>query len=122
MQRDFRGHAPARGVVEPADEFHPRKNPFAAEHALVVDAVLVGERFAAEIVVVVANDFLAGLQAEIEEKRDAYPLVGARDVLHPERQVLQVVEQLDHLGRLRANPPQTGAEGSVGGRAFHTGQ
>jgi hypothetical protein len=99
------------GRVKAADELHPRKDALTAEHALIVDAVLVGERLAAEIVVVVADDLLARLQAKIEEKRHTHPLIGARDVFHPKRQVLQVIEQLDHLGRRRANPPQTGAEG-----------
>ena len=85
VQRDFRGHAPTRGVVEAAHQFHPGQDAFAAEHALIIDAVLVGQGFAAEVVVVVADHFLAGLQTEIEEKRHAYPLVSPRHVLHPQR-------------------------------------
>ena len=119
VQGDFRGHAPAGGVVKTADELDARKDPLAAQHAFVVNAVLVGERLAAKIVIAVTDDFFPGFQPEIQDERDAHPLVSPRDVFHPQRQVLEVIKQFDHFRRRCSNPQQTAAKGGIGRGAFH---
>ena len=120
VQGDFRGHAPTRGVVKTPHELDARKDPLAAQHALVVDAVLVGERLAAKIVIAVADDFFAGFQPEIEYERNTHPLISPRDIFHPQRQILEVIKQLDHFRRRCSNPQQTVAQRGISRDAFHT--
>ena len=119
MDGDFGSDAPAGGVVEAADEFDARDDALAGEDALVVHTVLVGEGETAEIVVGAADDLGAGLKAEVKVKRYVDPLIVAGLVFHPEQRIGDKVEQLDDLGRHRADAGEGGKRVRV---AVHRGK
>jgi len=55
-------------VIETANQLDPRENPFAFQHAFVVDAILVRHQLSAQIVVRAPDDLGAiGPQSEFGE-------------------------------------------------------
>ena len=63
----------------------------------------MSEHLTEDVEVIVADNLGAIPDVKIEQEGGVYPLVIALSILHPEQEIINVVQQFDHFGRGDSN-------------------